>query len=123
MYSPGMSKRAVSIRIDEGLWEWLGVYAEQRGSNRTAVLEASVRSLRGDAAGGVPDLEQASSEAEGAVATERAGPAPVVSSEAARPAAPARAPVKKAVIAPPPFADPMNARERQEKLNKAKYGR
>jgi hypothetical protein len=47
----------VSLRVDEELLGWATGYARERGVSRTSVVEAALRSLRVDAAGGVPDLE------------------------------------------------------------------
>jgi hypothetical protein len=47
----------VSLRVDEELLGWATGYAAERGVSRTSVVEAALRSLREDAAGGVPDLE------------------------------------------------------------------
>lgn len=51
-----MAKVQVSHRLDEGLLEWATVYGESRGSSRAVVIEEALRSFRGLAEGGVPDL-------------------------------------------------------------------
>jgi hypothetical protein len=52
-----MGTKMVSLRVDEELLGWATGYAKERGVSRTSVVEAALRSLREDAAGGVPDLE------------------------------------------------------------------
>jgi hypothetical protein len=111
MYSWGMAKQAVSIRIDTGLWAWLEGYAKARGSNRTAVIEAAVRSLRGDAAGGVPEL--------GTAQGHGASSAGEVRRPAARPpSASPRVPARAGRQDQPVWMN--DAMKRQLKLNKAK---
>jgi len=54
-----MPSRSVTARLDEELLAWAESYAEERGVSRTKILEAGLRALRGDAVGGVPELEDA----------------------------------------------------------------
>ena len=48
-------KERVQLRVDGGLLAWADEYARERRWTRTAVFEAALEALRGDAAGGVPD--------------------------------------------------------------------
>jgi hypothetical protein len=54
----------VNMRIDDGLWAWIGEYAAKRGSSKTAVVEAAVREFRQVSARGVPDLNMGAIRAE-----------------------------------------------------------
>lgn len=122
----------VNLRIEEGLWEWAGVYAEQRGVSRTAVVAGALATFRGLAKSGVPELEETP-------ATDAGGGSGRVS-KASVPASP-RAPVDRARTDPakrggppgksvPAFlstARPKGALsaaliERQARLNRAKEG-
>jgi hypothetical protein len=49
-------RRRVDLRLDRELVDWADAYARSRGSTRTEVVEAGLRSLREDARAGVPDL-------------------------------------------------------------------
>lgn len=102
--------------MDEGLWQAVGARAKAAGSTKTAVVAAA--------------LEQALSEAEGALSREQAGPAPVVPVGAVRPAASARASsleylqaiVDRTRERMPPAPKQVNrdAMARQARLNKGK---
>jgi hypothetical protein len=50
-------RRRVDLRLGRELVDWADAYARSRGSTRTEVVEAGLRSLREDARAGVPDLE------------------------------------------------------------------
>jgi len=50
-----MSK-VLSVRVDDGLAEWVDAYAKERGKARQEVLLAAVRCFREDCRGGVPEL-------------------------------------------------------------------
>jgi hypothetical protein len=54
-----LQRRRVDLRLDRELVDWADGYARSRGSTRTEVVEAGLRSLREDARAGVPDLEPA----------------------------------------------------------------
>jgi hypothetical protein len=53
-----MSK-VVSGRVPDELADWLDAYAKERGVTRAAMLASAIEALRGDAAGGVPDVKVA----------------------------------------------------------------
>jgi hypothetical protein len=53
-----MSK-VVSGRVADELAEWLDGYAKERGVTRAAMLASAIEALRGDAAGGVPEVRPA----------------------------------------------------------------
>jgi hypothetical protein len=54
-----MPSKLVSLRVDDVLWQAVGDYAKQRGSTKTAVMDAALRGFLKDAEGGVPELETA----------------------------------------------------------------
>lgn len=60
LLSVHMTTRRVELRMKADLADWADAYAAERGSSRTAVIEAALTSLREDAARGVPDLERPS---------------------------------------------------------------
>jgi hypothetical protein len=105
----------MSLRLPDDLREWVVAYAGERGVSQAVVISAAVREFRALAARGVPALEEPPARSAQGVPW---------------PAAP-RAPVKrKAVIAPFGHGPTEAERERtaalvarQEKLNRAKYGR
>jgi len=41
-----MAKKLHSIRLHPDLWDWVDTYAKEVGTNRTAVIEALLQSLR-----------------------------------------------------------------------------
>jgi hypothetical protein len=51
-------RQRVDLRLDRELLKWADGYARSRGSTRTEVVEAGLRSLREDAGRSVPDLEK-----------------------------------------------------------------
>jgi hypothetical protein len=51
-----MGTKMVSLRLDEELLGWATAYAKERGVSRTGVVEAALRSYRGDRVDGVPDF-------------------------------------------------------------------
>lgn len=53
-----MAKHPINLRFDLHKLQWVDAYAKQRRMTRTAVLELAVEALMGDAAGGVPELEE-----------------------------------------------------------------
>jgi hypothetical protein len=53
-----MSK-VVSGRVPDELADWLDAYAKERGVTRASVLASAIVALRGDAAGGVPEVKTA----------------------------------------------------------------
>jgi hypothetical protein len=53
-----LQRRRVDLRLDRELVDWADGYARSRGSTRTEVVEAGLRSLREDAERSVPDLEK-----------------------------------------------------------------
>jgi hypothetical protein len=55
-----MSK-VVSGRVPDELADWLDAYAKERGVTRASVLASAIVALRGDAAGGVPEVDPAKS--------------------------------------------------------------
>jgi hypothetical protein len=59
-----MSK-VVSGRVPDELADWLDAYAKERGVTRAAMLASAIEALRGDAAGGVPEVLDAKSPADG----------------------------------------------------------
>lgn len=61
LVSVHMSTRRVELRMKVELADWVDAYAKERGSTKTAVIEAAIGSFREDAARAVPDLERAAS--------------------------------------------------------------
>jgi hypothetical protein len=110
-------KQRVDIRVEPELAEWAVAYAVERGSTKTAVYEAALRSLREDAGRGVPDLEQASGPGHGtagvAAREQRAGNA-----VEARPA-PAAGRAKQR---PPRSEQSRMAMERMRRMDPRRYG-
>jgi hypothetical protein len=47
----------VSVRLGDGLVEWVDGYAKKRGVSRTEVLNAAVREFRDACEGGVPEVK------------------------------------------------------------------
>jgi hypothetical protein len=56
-----MARQVVSHRLDSELLERATVYAEARGTTRSVLIEAGLRSLLDDAERGVPELPVADS--------------------------------------------------------------
>jgi hypothetical protein len=54
-----MASVRVNMRVPEDLWAAVSKYAEERGSNNTAVVVGALRSFLDDAGRGVPELEEA----------------------------------------------------------------
>lgn len=48
--------KMVSVRLDEGLVEWLDEYAKERSTTRTVLLENAIAGFREEARSGVPEL-------------------------------------------------------------------
>jgi len=91
----------MDLRLAPDLAVWVAGYAERRGWTRTQVIEEAIRSFRGDAAGGVPELEEKS-----VSAVRDAGTRPVaLAASAAGGQQPAPSP------ASPRASDPKPARE------------
>jgi hypothetical protein len=59
VYSDVMPRQRVDLRLDEDLVAWADGYAAERRWTRTTVFEAALEALRGDGAGGVPELPAA----------------------------------------------------------------
>ena len=105
-----MASVRVNMRMPADLWAAVGAYAEQRGSNYTAVVVSALRAFLDDAR--VPELEEASAHdrESGGSGRERAVKAPRAKSPAPersrgaepQPAAPAspRAPVEERRFCP-----------------------
>jgi Ribbon-helix-helix protein, copG family len=49
-------KTTVATKVDADLADWLDAYAKERGASKSSLVEAAIRSLRDDAARGVPDV-------------------------------------------------------------------
>jgi hypothetical protein len=100
------------LRMKVELADWVDAYAERRGSSRTAVIEAALRSFRGDAAGGVPGLEEPSGVRAGDSAPGASG------GRSPRPAVP-RGPVR---VRPLVSTAAELMLERQKRLNRGRPG-
>jgi hypothetical protein len=84
-----LQRRRVDFRLDPELLDWADAYARERGSTRTEVVEAGLRSLREDSGRSVPDLEPPKV---------RMGPKPV-------PAVPGVKRASDLIVDPPPWRD------------------
>jgi predicted transcriptional regulator len=53
-----VSKKMVSLRLDDGLVDWLDAYAAERDTTRTVLLESAIAAFQEDAKAGVPELRE-----------------------------------------------------------------
>lgn len=54
-----MAKQRVDLRLDERLLSWADEYALERGTTRTAIIEAAVERFQDECRRGVPELRAA----------------------------------------------------------------
>lgn len=50
--------KVLSVRVDDGLADWVDAYAKERGVSRQVLLENALQDFKDDAARGVPEFRE-----------------------------------------------------------------